>query len=243
MALLAGGIIAGYAVTPSGAPTDPTAVVAEVAPVATTATITTTTEMTPAVAAAPGEPGVPPGPPPGGAGAPPESHHRDFDDVSYTDTSDAQVLDLYVPEGTGPFPVVVNIHPGGFFSGDKDMVPGTTGKDLLQAGYAIASINYRLSGEATFPAAVLDAKAAVQFLHANAAKYNLNPEMIAAFGQSAGGNIASMLGTTGDVADFDDPTLGNADISSHVQARDQLVWAHRLRTNGRPGRGARLRGE
>ena len=218
MALLTGGIIAGCAATPTAAPTEPTAVVAEVAPVATTAVITTTTEMTPAVAAAPGEPGVPPGPPPGGAGGPPKVITATLTNIAYADTSDAQVLDLYVPEGTGPFPVVVNIHPGGFFSGDKDMVPGTTGKALLQAGYAIASINYRLSGEGKFPAAVLDAKAAVRFLRANAAKYNLNPDKIAAFGQSAGGNIASMLGTTGDVAEFDDPSLGNDGVSSRVQA-------------------------
>ena len=128
------------------------------------------------------------------------------------------MLDLYLPEGNGPFPVVINIHPGGFFSGDKAMVPGNPGKALLKAGYAIASINYRLSGEAKFPAAVQDAKAAVRFLRANAAKYKLNPDKIAAFGQSAGGNIASMLGTAGDVAEFDDPNLGNAGVSSRVQA-------------------------
>ena len=139
-------------------------------------------------------------------------------DVAYANTSSAQKLDLYLPEGNGPFPVVINIHPGGFKMGDKDMVPGNTGKALLNAGYAIASIDYRLSGEATFPAAVLDAKAAVRFLRANAAKYNLDPDQIAAFGQSAGGNIAAMLGTTGDVAEFDDPSLGNAGISSRVQA-------------------------
>jgi len=128
------------------------------------------------------------------------------------------VLDLYLPEGNGPFPVVVNIHPGGFFTGDKDMVPGNPAKAMLEAGYAIASLNYRLSGEATFPAAVEDVKAAVRFLRANAAKYKLNPDKIAAFGQSAGGNLASMLGTAGDVAEFDDPNLGNAGVSSRVQA-------------------------
>ena len=63
-----------------------------------------------------------------------------------------------------------------------------------------------------------DAKAAVRFLRANAAEYNLNPDKIAAFGQSAGGNLASMLGTSGDVAEFDDPSLGNAGVSSRVQA-------------------------
>ncbi len=211
LTLLAGGIIAGCAATAPAAPA------ATAAPKTEAATVAPAAPTAPAATAAAPE-GVPPGPPPGGAGGPPKVITATLTSVAYANTSATQVLDLYIPEGTGPFPVVVNIHPGGFFSGDKDMVPGNTGKALLQAGYAIASINYRLSGEAAFPAAVLDAKAAVRFLRANAAKYNLNPDKIAAFGQSAGGNIASMLGTSGDVAEFDDPSLGNAGVSSRVQA-------------------------
>ena len=163
--------------------------------------------------------------------------------IAYATTSGTQVLDLYLPEGNGPFPVVVNIHPGGFFTGDKDMVPGTPGKAMLKAGYAIASINYRLSGEATFPAAVQDAKAAVRFLRANAAKYKLNPDKIAAFGQSAGGNLASMLGTAGDVAEFDDPSLGNAGVSSRVQAVINWFGPNDFSRDGRAGQGAGMRGE
>ncbi len=139
-------------------------------------------------------------------------------DVAYADTSATQKLDLYLPPGDGPFPVVVNIHGGGFKLGDKSMVDAKLGQTLLDNGYAIASIDYRLSGEAPFPAAVLDAKAAIRFLRANAATYNLNPDKIAAFGQSAGGNLASMLGTSGDVPEFDDPALGSPGTSSRVQA-------------------------
>jgi acetyl esterase/lipase len=138
--------------------------------------------------------------------------------VPYAGGAGTQTLDLYLPDGDGPFPVVVNIHAGGFRFGDKSMVPGVVGQALLDAGYAIASIDYRLSGEASFPAAVLDAKAAVRFLRANAAEYDLDPGKFAAFGQSAGGNLAAMLGTSGDVAGFDDPSLGNADVTSRVQA-------------------------
>jgi acetyl esterase/lipase len=151
----------------------------------------------------------------GGCGA---SLTPTYKDVPYAETSTSQKLDLYLPPGDGPFPVVVNIHGGGFKLGDKSMVDQKLGQALLDAGYALASIDYRLSGEATFPAAVLDVKAAVRFLRANAATYNLNPDKIAAFGQSAGGNLASMLGSTGDVAEFDDPSLGNAGVSSRVQA-------------------------
>ena len=229
LTLLTGAIIAGCAAT---APTPRTAAeaatVAPAAPAAPTAT-----------AAAPQ--GVPPGPPPGGAGGPPKVITPTLTNIAYATASGTQVLDLYLPEGNGPFPVVVNIHPGGFFSGDKDMVPGTPGKALLKAGYAIASINYRLSGEATFPAAVQDAKAAVRFLRANAAKYKLNPDKIAAFGQSAGGNLASMLGTAGDVAEFDDPSLGNAGVSSRVQAVINWFGPNDFSRDGCAGQGAGLR--
>lgn len=139
-------------------------------------------------------------------------------DVAYTNTSGTQKLDLYLPPGDGPFPVIVHIHGGGFKFGDKSMVDDALGKAFLNAGYAIASIDYRLSGEAIFPAAIQDAKAAVRFLRANAAEYKLDPNKMVAFGFSAGGNIASMLGTSGDVAEFDDPALGNAGVSSRVQA-------------------------
>jgi acetyl esterase/lipase len=139
-------------------------------------------------------------------------------DVAYADLSDAQKLDLYVPEeGDGPFPLVINIHGGAFMMGDKAMSAAEL-DPLVAAGYAVASLNYRLSGEALFPAQIQDVKAAVRWLRANAETYNLDPDHFAAFGASAGGNLAAMLGTSGDVEDFDDPELGNADVSSRVQA-------------------------
>jgi acetyl esterase/lipase len=91
--------------------------------------------------------------------------------------------------------------------------------DVLDAGYAAAGVNYRLSGEALFPAAVQDVKAAVRFLRANAEEYGLDPDAFAAWGASAGGNLVSMIGTTGDQqTDLDDPSLGHPDVSSAVQA-------------------------
>jgi acetyl esterase/lipase len=142
-----------------------------------------------------------------------------YKDLVYAPASATQKLNLYIPtSGTGPFPVVINIHGGGFKFGDKGMLSEATGKALLNAGYAVASIDYRLSGEAIFPAAVQDAKAVVRFLRANAAEYNLNPDKIAVFGQSAGGNIASMVGVTGNISDYDDASLGNEGVSSAVQA-------------------------
>lgn len=141
-----------------------------------------------------------------------------YTNLAYANASKSQTLDLYLPAGEGPFPLVINIHGGAFKVGDKRMLDTPVKRALLDAGYAVATINYRLSGEAVFPAAVLDAKAAVRFLRASAARYRLDPARFAAFGQSAGGNLASMLGTTGGVAEFDDAALGNPAVSSRVQA-------------------------
>lgn len=143
-----------------------------------------------------------------------------YTDLAYADQSAAQKLDLYIPTvGEGPFPVVVMIHGGGFMFGDKADGAGLTGVDqLLEAGYAVASINYRLSGEAQWPAQIHDSKAAVRYLRAVAADYNLDPQHIGAWGASAGGNLVAMLGTTCGVAELEGAELGNADQSSCVQA-------------------------
>jgi acetyl esterase/lipase len=143
-----------------------------------------------------------------------------YSDLAYASDSSAQKLDLYIPTtGNGPFPLVIMIHGGGFMFGDKTDGGGLAGVDqVVEAGYAVASINYRLSGEATYPAQIYDAKAAVRFLRANAAKYNLNPDKFAAWGASAGGNLTSLLGTTCGVAELEGSELGNADQSSCVQA-------------------------
>lgn len=142
-----------------------------------------------------------------------------YKDLAYASGSDAQKLDLYIPTtGSGPFPVVVMVHGGGFMFGDKSDGAGLTGVDqLLAAGYAVASINYRLSAEAQYPAQIYDAKASVRFLRENAAKYNLDPEKFGAWGASAGGNLVSLLGTTCNVTELEGD-LGNPDQSSCVQA-------------------------
>lgn len=143
-----------------------------------------------------------------------------YADLAYADLSAAQKLDLYIPtSGSGPFPVVIMVHGGGFMMGDKADGAGLTGVDqLLDSGYAVASINYRLSSEAIYPAQIFDAKAAVRFLRANAAQYNLNSDKFGAWGASAGGSLVSLLGTTCGVAELEGAELGNAEQSSCVQA-------------------------
>jgi len=142
-----------------------------------------------------------------------------WNDLVYANASAAQKLDIYLPDtGDGPFPVIVAIHGGAFKTGDKaddQLVPMLEG---LRRGYAVVSINYRMSGEARSQQVIQDVKAAVRWLRANALKYKLRADRIAAWGPSAGGHLAALLGTSGDVPLFDDATLGNPKESSRVQA-------------------------
>jgi acetyl esterase/lipase len=137
-------------------------------------------------------------------------------DVAYASLSPTQKLDLYLPEGDGPFPLIINVHGGGFMMGDKSNP--AEADTFLANGYAVASVDYRLSGEALAPAQIEDLKAAVRWLRANAQEYNLDPERFAAFGQSAGGNLVALLGTSCGVAELEGAELGNAEQSSCVQA-------------------------
>jgi len=109
-----------------------------------------------------------------------------------------QKLDLYLPEkkSDAPLPLIVWVHGGGWQGGNKGNPPGLW---LVKKGYALASINYRLSQHAKFPAQIDDCKAAVGWLKANAKKYNLDPRHVGAWGASAGGHLVALLGTTGNV--------------------------------------------
>jgi acetyl esterase/lipase len=118
---------------------------------------------------------------------------RKFLDLPYGE-SPAQKIDLFLPdEGKGLFPVIVYIHGGGFGVGDKRDGHLKEMLDGIKKGYALVSVNYRLSDEAIFPAAVLDCREAVRYIKANAAKYYLDTSRIGAIGGSAGGNLAAML--------------------------------------------------
>jgi len=138
-----------------------------------------------------------------------------YTDVAYATTSNAQKMDIYLPEGDGQFPVVVFIHGGAFKMGSKEMEAANAAV-LVSKGYAAVSINYRLSGEAKFPAPIHDCKAAIRFLRANAAKYKLNPDKIASWGASAGGNLSALLGTSAGVSELEGAELGNSSFSSKV---------------------------
>jgi acetyl esterase/lipase len=137
-------------------------------------------------------------------------------DLAYAKVGEKPInLDLYLPEkADGPTPVIVYVHGGAWQAGSKDF-PLTL--SLVAHGYAMASINYRLSQKAIFPAQIHDCKAAVRWLRAHAKEYNLDASRIGAWGDSAGGHLVALLGTTGGVKEFEGDE-GNLDQSSRVQA-------------------------
>ncbi len=151
--------------------------------------------------------------------APINTINRKWLNLSYAHASASQQLDIYLPDtGKGPFPVIISIHGGGFMFGDKQdgqLIPMLAG---LQQGYAVVSINYRLSHEAIFPAQINDVKAAIRYIKANAATYQLNKQKIALWGGSAGGHLAALAGTTFSKKALEDTTQGNASENSAVQA-------------------------
>lgn len=136
-------------------------------------------------------------------------------DVVYARTpSKDLLLDVYVPPGDAKPPLVVWIHGGAWRSGSKNNPPALF---LLERGFAVASINYRLSQEAIFPAQIHDVKGAIRWLRANADQYGYNAARIGVWGASAGGHLAALLGTTGGVAELEGPH-GYPEVSSRVQA-------------------------
>lgn len=148
---------------------------------------------------------------------------RKFLDIPYASRSNSQKLDIYLPdEGAGPFPVILAIHGGAFMCCDKADMQVLPMLEGLKKGFAVVSINYRLSGEAKFPALIQDAKAAVRWVRGNSAKYGLDPQRIAAWGGSAGGYLASMLSLTAGVSELEDLTLGYPDERCDVQAA--VIW-------------------
>ncbi len=130
-----------------------------------------------------------------------------------TNATDNQKLDLYLPADGTNCPLIVWVHGGGWLEGNKEKPPGF---GFVRHGFALASINYRLSQDAIFPAQLIDCKAAIRWLRAHAAENGIDPGHIGVWGASAGGHLVALLGTTGGMKEFDQG--GNLETSSRVQA-------------------------
>lgn len=139
--------------------------------------------------------------------------------LAYSTHSATQVLDLYLPADMASRPpLIVATHGGRFSLGNRRWellhVPA-----LLEAGWAIASVEYRLAQEAAFPAAVQDCKSAVRWLRGNADTFGYDPDRFIAWGRSAGGTLAALLGVTGPLSTrFDEDPATAASPSAAVQA-------------------------
>ena len=141
----------------------------------------------------------------------------DFD-VRYGEVTDGgQSMDVYRRrDAVGErLPCVVWVHGGAWFVGDKRPCKALP---LIDSGFVVASVNYRLSSAAPYPAQIHDCKGAIRYLRAHAAEYHIDPDRIGVWGESAGAHLAILLGTSGGNAQLEGTVGGNAGVSSRVQA-------------------------
>jgi acetyl esterase/lipase len=126
-------------------------------------------------------------------------------------------LDLLRPKDQGDkvLPVVVAIHGGGWQGGNKESFRWLAAGFAATGNYVGISVGYRLTGEAIWPAQIHDCKAAIRWVRANAATYKLDEKRIGVTGNSAGGHLVALLGTSGDVKELEGD-CGNAGYSSRV---------------------------
>jgi pectinesterase len=151
-------------------------------------------------------------------------------------------MDIHRPrDAWGKLPAVVCIHGGGWAKGNRRS-HATLAQALAARGYVTATISYRLSGEAPFPAAIHDCKAAVRFLRAHADAYGIDPARIGAIGLSAGGHLTALLATSGGVPELEGDG-GHPGVSSAIQAavpmgaQTDLLAPRTRRISAQPDRG------
>ena len=139
----------------------------------------------------------------------------DRDILYIPDGDEAQRLDLYLPEKNPeqPLPLIVHIHGGGWMGGSKFPSPYV---NMVNRGYVVASVEYRFSQKARFPAQIQDCQAAIRWLRAHCDKYQIDPDHVGVVGGSAGGHLSALVATSGGKKAFQ-PIGGNDDQSDRVQ--------------------------
>lgn len=147
----------------------------------------------------------------------PSGRTRLFENIEYGVRSNRVLrLDIIHPGDDSLHPGVLMIHGGGWRSGSKEMTHAMA-YQLAKHGFVAVPVEYRLSVEARYPAAVYDLKAAVRWLRLHASRYNIDTQRIAVYGCSAGGTLAALVGTTAGVAEFEED-IGHAGVPSSVRA-------------------------
>ena len=125
-------------------------------------------------------------------------------------------LDLFRPKKAGQYPVLLLIHGGGWRSGNRTM-ENQLAQQVASHGYVTATVEHRLSPEAIYPAAVYDIKAAIRFLRSRSTQFSIDPNRFAISGTSAGGQLAALVGMTGEVSKFDGD-VASPKVSAKIQA-------------------------
>jgi acetyl esterase/lipase len=149
-------------------------------------------------------------------------------DVPYATVQEIELkLDFYPSKIDGVSPLIVWVHGGAWRRGSRSNVPI---RRLTEDGFSIASLDYRLSGTARFPAQVQDIKAGIRFLRAHAKRFQVDPDRIVIAGASAGGHLAALVGVSDSVAPLEDLAMGNSHVKSRVAAIVSLYGASNLQT-------------
>lgn len=147
---------------------------------------------------------------------------REFKDLQYTLIGDRSLeLDLYIPEKASKKPTLLFIHGGSWSGGSRDIYRYYTVL-FAKKGYATATVSYRLSGEAPYPAAIEDVQSAVRWLRSNAQKYDLNSDHIVALGGSSGGHLALMLAYSPEIKSIESIN----ENENHEEENDKEHYEH-----------------
>jgi len=148
-------------------------------------------------------------------------------DINYAgDTLTGHRLDIFLPKtGKSPYPVIVCIAGSAFFSNNSKDRAFTIGRPMLKEGFAIVAVNHRSSHEAIFPAQINDIKGVVRFLRANALTYELDTTFIGITGDSSGGHLSAMMGTTNGVYTF---TMGQKTLNIEGNIGGNIAMSSRI---------------
>jgi len=172
----------------------------------------------------------------GGRAAAAEFEMVSHGDLVFAEHDGAKLLgDLYLPKGRSKAPVLVAVHGGDWQAGNKQMYR-FWGLFLARAGYAVFAIDYRLGKPGMYPAAVYDVKAAVQFIRAKAADYDLDPDRVGLIGDAAGAQLAALVALAGDQFNSAHRDAANAAVPANVKCMIgfygiydmQAQWTHDL---------------
>jgi len=154
--------------------------------------------------------------------------YRKISDIPYADVDGRDLgLDLYMPIGVDRPPLLVWIHGGRWLHRSKEDINTLA---LVEEGFAIASVDFRLSVDAPFPAQIHDIKAAIRFLRANAETYGYDATRIGVHGRSSGGHLTALVGVTNGVKELEGELGAHLDVSSDVQVAVSYFGASNLTT-------------